>query len=635
MTVTIGNTNDYKLELKALQADPEGSSPLTEYAFELLIADLERKDNKLSPRHQLALYELLTGMTGFACGSRKGRYVYPLATGGGKTSAIVAWITALYKLEMSDISVSVSACTVSALCALKGQLIEQGVPEELIGIKFANEQSMPFPSTGNHDRRFQLVTHARVRGGFDNDLFLRHQGKERALMIYDESLIKSDARAIQKGELMAEIKGLPELVKGTLREAEFGPLLMYLENAGKQIEAALEAIKCNGAEIVSIITLPARTPEQLKTYLDLMKRYPRNENIRELLEISQHALRVVSTGQHAGVVCYELGIPDELKNILVLDASYPIRRLCQIDSSVSQGGQFGGEIKRFDNVVMHCMKSPSGRGALQDSFSVTRREGRQVSREVIEIIKNADSNEAILIFTFKPKAGYVDISKTLMDDMRAAGVDVDAVLTSHKRRINILTWGQETSLNGYSHCGVVILAGVLHQPLLAIASKIIGQRDNLKAEAGSRQISEVQHSEQAHMIYQAVSRGRCRTVTNGQANPMQIFMIHNSPQRIRPLLDQVMPGLQWKPWSAQFNEQKNQTKQNFLVSKMQNFLRALPHEVTKVFTRDIRTVVLGEAIDTTASRLFSRAIRQLLNDCYGEWYKDGHSLMRMPSVFAE
>lgn len=74
------------------------------------------------------------------------------------------------------------------------------------------------------------------------------------------------------------------------------------------------------------------------------------------------------------MVGYELGIPDELENILVLDASYPIRRLCQLDSSMMRGGRFGENIKRFDNVVMHSMKASSGRSFMVDSFSAARKD---------------------------------------------------------------------------------------------------------------------------------------------------------------------------------------------------------------------------------------------------------------------
>jgi hypothetical protein len=537
---------------------------------------------------------------------------------------------------MNNVAVSVSAFTVAALCEIKRQLIKHGVPEELIGIKHTDEQAgADWPSTGNQDRRYQLVTHARVRGGGDDDLFMLHQGKERALMVYDESLLKADTRSILKNELLAEIKALPEMVKDSSSQPVYEPLMRYLDYAGKCIEDGLYDLKGRACEDALTVCLPPLTADQLEAYSGLMKSYPQYVNIKELLEISQYRLRIVSTGQGGGVVSYELAIPDELENILVLDASYPIRKLCQLDSSIVRGGRLGENIKRFDNVVMHSMKAPSGRSSISDSFGAVRREDRTVSREIIEVIKRTGEHEAILIFTFKQKGGQISISDKLRDDLLASGVDVDAKLADGAPRINILTWGQETSLNGYSHCGIVILAGVLHLPLLAIASKIVGQHDDILAKAGNTQISEVQYSEQAHMIYQAVSRGRCRTVIDGQANPMHIFMMHSQPQKVKPMLDEVMPGLKWKSWDAQFNKKENQTKQNLLVSQMLDFLRAVSADVTKVLTKDIRAQVLGNAADAATAKLFGRAVRQLLDDCYGEWYREGHSLMRLPSFFPE
>lgn len=92
MTNKIEVGNELQQDFVRLQATPEGGSDLTKAAYDLLIADLEARGNKLGARHKLALYELLAGMTGFALEYRRGRYVYPLATGSGKTSAIIAWV---------------------------------------------------------------------------------------------------------------------------------------------------------------------------------------------------------------------------------------------------------------------------------------------------------------------------------------------------------------------------------------------------------------------------------------------------------------------------------------------------------------------------------------------------------------
>src|SRR5690606_4528142 len=139
---------------------------LTICAYDILVADLERTGNVLSDSHKNALTALIEEMTGYATGRVVGRRVFSLGTGCGKTSAIIAWITALYRLGYHSVAVSVSASKVEALCDLKRDLIAHDVPESLLGIKHSHREAS-LASTGNDDRLYQLVTHARVRAGND------------------------------------------------------------------------------------------------------------------------------------------------------------------------------------------------------------------------------------------------------------------------------------------------------------------------------------------------------------------------------------------------------------------------------------------------------------------------------------
>ena len=58
----------------------------------------------------------------------------------------------------------------------------------------------------------------------------------------------------------------------------------------------------------------------------------------QLLDIASYPLRVLPTGQ-GGVVWYRIGVPEEIKNVIVLDASQPIRRLVHLDPSIKDAEQ--------------------------------------------------------------------------------------------------------------------------------------------------------------------------------------------------------------------------------------------------------------------------------------------------------
>jgi hypothetical protein len=95
---------------------------LTGDAFALLKGLLTDYGNALAPEHETALYALLGTFTEYAQGRRKGRLAFGMATGMAKTTAVIAWCTALVKLGLDHVSVAIAAHKVEALCAIKREL---------------------------------------------------------------------------------------------------------------------------------------------------------------------------------------------------------------------------------------------------------------------------------------------------------------------------------------------------------------------------------------------------------------------------------------------------------------------------------------------------------------------------------
>src|SRR5262249_25126829 len=157
-------------------------------------------------------------------------------------------------------------------------------------------------------------------------------------------------------------------------------------------------------------------------------------------------------------------------------------------------------------------------------------EARLVSRELCDVISGIDLDEGVIVFTFK--ADEVDMREVLERDLKAAGINTGATLKpasdteQPKPRFRFLTRGQETAINDHADCSNVVFAGVIHRSETDLAASIVGQQDNLLAPVSGRQISEVRRSENAHALYQAMSRGSCRGTVSGQAKPMRVWLIH-------------------------------------------------------------------------------------------------------------
>ena len=550
---------------------------LTGPAYKRLYETLVGYGNRLSAAHAAALYSMLVAMTRMAQGRLAGRWAFGLPTGTGKTQAIVAWIATLHELGLDHVSVAISASKVEALCELKRDLLKHGVPADKIGLlhgyrhdpkKDGNTGSLPDgyasePADKGEDRQFMLVTHARVRDRSKMDEFSHYQGRPRDLLLYDESLVVSDATSVPVRDLKGAVGWLAAVCDDS---PKLGALVNYLTECRDTIAEALDTADHSGDQ-ASLIRLPYRDAETLERYKAQLGRYPAMESARTLLDIATEELRVVSTGQ-GGAVWYRVSVPPELKNIIILDASHPIRRLCQLDSSINDAekslpevrnvGVPLSQIKNFDYVTIHQRFSGGGRDTLRKDFTrgvVDRR----TTKEVAEVIRQLPIEEAVLCFVFKTRTSErVDYARVLRNDLETSGIDPDATVImggKERPRINIVTWGNETASNVWSYCQNVILVGVLQRSPVDLAAAYLGQVDDLAAAYSGDAIKDLLRSEVCHVIYQALSRGSCRTAYGGQAAPMRAWLIHRD-DRIQRELARVMPGVQWAVWEKSGKREK-------------------------------------------------------------------------------
>ena len=589
----------------------------------------------------MALVGLMTEM---AQGKIEGRHAFGLPTGYGKTSAIIAWVSTLFGEggPKHNLSISVAASKVEALCELHRELVSAGVPDELIGLVHSYKgmddwkPGMSIPeghasiaaTPANEDRPIVLVTHNKIRGDTGLDRFIIHRGKKRDLMLYDESLIVSDSTGINVPLLRGSLGWLRE-VKGN--SDRYADVIDYLSSALAKIQDELDWQTRSGGRS-GVISLPSLSDAQAQAYAGLVPLHSVMEPASVLLSLHKEPLRVVSTGQ-GGLVHYDVSVPRELRNILILDASYPIRALVQLDPTIKDAEQSIPAVKRigvplsrlksFENVTIHQLFSGGGRTTLSADYQRPDTE-RCATRAIVDVVKTIPPTEAVLIFTYKKRPGEkIDFKAILTTDLRRAGVDVGATLADGSPRINIVTWGMETSLNSYAHCSTVILAGVLQRSPIDLAANFIGQSDDLRKAIPANVVSDLNLSEVSHMVYQALSRGSCRVVENGKAKRMTAYIIHLNPA-IRGMLDNVMPKANWQTWISQYHlVSRSKGRAAIIATSIVDCLHTLPETQTKVATTALRHFI---GIDVHTD-IYKAAIKLVPRMC--AWEHQGRSLVRL------
>ena len=625
--------------LQGMEEDPE----LTRRAFNILLENLKRYGNDPGKGQQAALLEVLKAYTDMVQGVQHGRFAFPLATGMGKTQSIVAWTSALYQLGITHVSLAVCASKVEALCMLKRDLMKEGVPEEAIGLlhsynydggKHLGKGYASMPSTqDNQMKQILLVTHNRVRGNGQLEKFHLYKGKPRDLLIWDESLFISDTRAIQEVEIRSAMGWLQPRV---LRDEGKLKVLAYLEKCTSIFDRELQAQSREGRQ-PQVLHLPFLTAPEVKEYKRTLGDAPTLAVLHQFLDISQADLRVVDTPQRGGFIKYDIVVPQELDNIIILDASHNIRELVQYDTTIQKTARFSDNVVSYEQVTVRQLRHASGRSAMTRSLHKKKQQDRQLSREIAEVVKRIPQEEAVILFTFKERNG-VNFVGTLKADLDTFGIDTEAKVsvpvwqdggwtTIMKDRFVWLTWGQETSLSQYSYCANVVFAGVLHRSHIDLASCIMGQQDNLLAPVSHDEISRVERSEIAHCLYQAMSRGRCRILEGSQAKAMNVWLIHKD-RAIADVIREVMPKVNWRDWEP--IHLMSQGKVDSLKRSILGHLGTLPPSVLKVSTTRLKKALdLGDI----PGRTFTLAV-QAVSEEDTEWRLEGRSFVRStPSEF--
>jgi hypothetical protein len=248
-------------------------------------------------------------------------------------------------------------------------------------------------------------------------------------------------------------------------------------------------------------------------------------------------------------------LPDEIDRMAVLDASIGLRILTTLSGTVQIDEDFDGRIKHYNDVTIRQLVHRSGRGAIFKEF-LARQDQRKISMEIADVVRQIPETEAIAVWSFKSRQGVmhkgkrraVDALKTLEDDLKYYGIDTKAMVIvngEEKPRFAWLSYGQETASNNYLYCKNSILVGVLHRSDLDLAAEMIGEQRNLSADITRR--FEVQRTECAQRIYQAINRSACRIIKKGRAQRTNVWLIHHD-ENFEDLLGPRMPAVKWLEW---------------------------------------------------------------------------------------
>jgi hypothetical protein len=598
-------------------ADREASG----IAFDYTINTLEQHGNVVSSAQRTELHKILRSFVyTIALPEQKRRTAFPLPCGAGKTTAVRGLIRAIHELGRTY-KIVVCAEKIEALCELVRDLVnEDGVPRDTISLLHSYQHDPDFDFENPKDstasepadsdeleelRQFVLLSHSKLHHGYNRMPY--------DLLIYDESLVLGQASTLDFEELFVEIHTYMCRIKlrTNLATENQKRLNAWLVSAEQILFQAQDN------DLLDLPPLPISIEEARAADKSI---HGHNNLLRTFLGFvhDQYALRVMrEQNQGSAIITIQQTIPNHMHNIAILDASYNIRRVMQYDHTI-KAMPVAANIKDHSDVTIHIAKAKTGRKSI---FAGLQSGGDdKLFHETSELAaKHCRNGRNVLVFTFKDTGSWRPISR-LRELIRHYLDGVDPGMLSTGGSVNFLTWGYETALNKFSHCDVVIFAGLLTLPHAAVAGRIFAHARDINLELSTEELNEAVQSERVHSLYQALSRGSCRVMENGKARKMDAYVFSYAHLALRDTLKMAMPGVNFVDYQGRHlkttTTKKEQCKKLFhshLSSFNGNKLSTKKlYELEPGASTDTKNDALNELLDETLTFTWEKRDRSLL-----------------------
>jgi hypothetical protein len=336
----------------------------------------------------------------------------------------------------------------------------------------------------------------------------------------------------------------------------------------------------------------------------------------KLIEFTEHEMSVHVTKSTELVISYDVVVPDELQNIVVLDASTEVNELMMLDKSIHKPENFPEIPVKYLDTVVHRIDHPAGRTSTEEALK-----GDKLPAAILEILRKHPL-ESILFFTYKPRNGELNHRQAIEDYLTQHEVDINEQING-KNRLNWLTHGNETASNKYAHCTVAIFAGVLFENEDSYVSKTVGQSRDHTSVVHAGCVTKVLRGIQAQAVHQGLNRCASRKIKDDVAGPVNVYYTYPD-ESLSGYLQCVLPDADFRVYDSKVLQPR--TKKGQVLKVIIEYLMGLPETILKVTSKEL-TKVLPEL--SSLSKSHRRRVNAELNDDPSiPWTQQGRTWVR-------
>lgn len=569
-----------------------------------------------------------------------GRFVLPLPAGTGKTTLMVAWCSFIHQHD-ADYTVLIASLQVDACLKLREQLLDQGIPKEDIGVlyndrgkKMAKFKAICPSTTTPSKHRFLLVTHARLEERNYRHRDLGFKGEDRSIIFYDEEFRPRAGFNFDIQSLRQDITGFlavaDDLNVRDVSISNISTLKQLLHGVLADIETHLDTKKETKC---LIIPTKGWTEAQRLSLVKAAKSLNKQSKLSKgTLEFIEHALNQSSFFlKDNRIYGYKRSIPDEMQQILVLDASYKYSKLSKLDKALHELAI--RSFKEYENLTVTYMDCPSGRYSTARMLGTPKKRADLMARAA-EYLKGIPANEAVLVFTYK---GQDEFETIIRKELTLLGLNMDERIITKggqdKPKYAFLTWRKQNGTNDYMHCRHMCTIGVLDLGADNIIAQAVAQTEGrylFDDEALS--IQELSVSDCAQRVYQAICRTAIRNHGHNEPCTAALFLNKNVIDCVE-ILRRALPKAKFVKADPVFRTHETTTDK--VLKDVVKLLQGLTDDVRSISTKSIFKLLedrYGTQLTKSVKKLVMDKLKAVLNqECFC-WEHEGRTLRRVPEL---
>jgi hypothetical protein len=499
-------------------------------------------------------------------------YVIPAPTGSGKTQSFISYAAELsiqgrysgviiltkFKSEVDEIVKRINklAGKEAAIGYYSGTNTKDQHNEEEIDEYQVVVTTQQYFKLNHHDKAKDKDTYNKV---------MSFNGDKRSTVIVDEAIDLLDTFEISKSlvtKLEAKANTLSRKYKSQELELE-SQLLSYIDNNFKTLFFE-DSIKTRARYIDDKLPTLRRISLELNKPIDTVKKLFELGGFIKAIQSGQlDKIDLVTSKQKAKLINNARGLVHLLDDSLywynnqkyissvlekptvstvLFDATANINKLYDNIDYVTVVQPLP-EVKRYDNVVLNYVELEIGLGG--DNIDKNLKSHFDNLTLLYRNINPAEFEDRIVVFTKKTLREYCEKNGI------PSGID---------------HFGNLVGVNHYKDDNHILIYGIPYKPdSLHYNNLYQSFGDSVFDKDAGGLISELAHTNISSDIVQAINRGRCRKVIDGQAPETHIYLTlakrdSKLNQRILYDIEQSMPGIQINKWDIDLSDIKGKDR---------------------------------------------------------------------------